>query len=234
MSFQVSGDAATTRTNLGLGDAATKTVGTASGNIPLVSSLKTVGGSSIIGSGDIATLPSGGSAGQVLKKDGSNNASWGLGGGLLQTVATSYNGYQSFNSNSFVQSSVTSGVINLVGGTSSKFIVSVHLEGEWDHEKQWSMYRSINGGSYQLCPWGNGAGSPNYGLAHFNLDYDVDNNSTIHQANGSYIDSPSASSSIEYRVYIKCSGGDMWLNRTHGGNPYAAGVCRVVTMEVGV
>jgi hypothetical protein len=203
-------------------------------NALATNTFKTVGGSSILGSGDIATLPSGGSAGQVLKKDGSNNASWGLGGGLLQTVATSYNGYQSFNSNSFVQSSVTSGVINLVGGTSSKFIVSVHLEGEWDHEKQWSMYRSINGGSYQLCPWGNGAGSPNYGLAHFNLDYDVDNNSTIHQANGSYIDSPSASSSIEYRVYIKCSGGDMWLNRTHGGNPYAAGVCRVVTMEVGV
>jgi len=36
MGFQVSGDAATTRTNLGLGDAATKTVGTGAGNVPVL------------------------------------------------------------------------------------------------------------------------------------------------------------------------------------------------------
>ena len=36
MAFTLSGDAATTRTNLGLGDAATKTTGTASGNIPVL------------------------------------------------------------------------------------------------------------------------------------------------------------------------------------------------------
>jgi hypothetical protein len=50
---------------------------------------KTVGGSSILGSGDIATLPSGGSAGQVVKKDASNNAVWGAdeGGKVLQYVS---------------------------------------------------------------------------------------------------------------------------------------------------
>ena len=36
MSVQYSGDAATTRTSLGLGDAATKTTGTAAGNIPVL------------------------------------------------------------------------------------------------------------------------------------------------------------------------------------------------------
>ena len=36
MAFTLSGDAATTRTNLGLGDAATKTTGTAAGNIPVL------------------------------------------------------------------------------------------------------------------------------------------------------------------------------------------------------
>jgi hypothetical protein len=76
MAVTITNDAATTRTNLGLGDAATKTIGTASGNIPLVSSLKTVGGSSIIGSGDISTLPSGGTANQVLTSDASSNATW--------------------------------------------------------------------------------------------------------------------------------------------------------------
>jgi len=36
MSVTYSGDAATTRTSLGLGDAATKTVGTAAGNVPVL------------------------------------------------------------------------------------------------------------------------------------------------------------------------------------------------------
>jgi hypothetical protein len=89
MPVTITNDAASTRTNLGLGDAATKTVGTASGNIPLVSSLKTVGGSSIIGSGDISTLPSGGTADQVLTSDASSNATWAdaaAGGKVLQVV----------------------------------------------------------------------------------------------------------------------------------------------------
>ena len=87
MAVTITNDAATTRTNLGLGDAATKTVGTASGNIPVLDSsgklasgrmptFKTVGGSSIVGSGDISTLPSGGTANQVLTSDASSNATW--------------------------------------------------------------------------------------------------------------------------------------------------------------
>ena len=40
------------------------------------STFKTVGGSSILGSGDIATLPSGGTADQVLTSDASSNATW--------------------------------------------------------------------------------------------------------------------------------------------------------------
>ena len=100
MAVTITNDAATTRTNLGLGDAATKTVGTASGNIPVLDSsgklasgrmptFKTVGGSSIVGSGDISTLPSGGTADQVLTSDASSNATWAdaaAGGKVLQVV----------------------------------------------------------------------------------------------------------------------------------------------------
>lgn len=49
-----------------------------SGSATDLSNLRTVGGQSIAGvGGDIATLPAGGSVGQALVKDGSNNASWG-------------------------------------------------------------------------------------------------------------------------------------------------------------
>ena len=48
-----------------------------SGSATDLSNLRTVGGQSIAGpGGDIATLPAGGSVGQALVKDGSNNASW--------------------------------------------------------------------------------------------------------------------------------------------------------------
>jgi len=66
-------------------------------------SFKTVGGSSILGSGDIATLPSGGSVGQVIKKDGSNNPAWAAdeGGKILQVKAYSIGAFhQSVASNS--------------------------------------------------------------------------------------------------------------------------------------
>jgi len=176
----------------------------------LSTGLKTINGEAIQGSGDIDTK------------------------GLLQTVANSYSGHQSFSSTAYTQTGVSSGVFTPAGGTSSKFIVNVHLEGEWNHERQWKLYRSIDGGSYQECPWGTGTGSPNYGVGHFVFDYDVDNSSTIHNTNGQYIDSPSASSSIEYRVYIRVHSGSMWLNRTVNGNPYSTGICRVTVMEVAV
>jgi hypothetical protein len=107
MAITITNDAVSTRTNLGLGDAATKTTGTGAGNVPLNSNLstvaasgayadvsgtptfKTVGGSSIIGSGDISTLPSGGTANQVVTKNSSNNPVWATpaaGGKVLQVV----------------------------------------------------------------------------------------------------------------------------------------------------
>jgi len=107
MAITITNDAASTRTNLGLGDAATKTTGTGAGNVPLNSNLstvaasgayadvsgtptfKTVGGTSIEGSGDISTLPSGGTADQVLTSDASSNATWAdaaAAGKVLQVV----------------------------------------------------------------------------------------------------------------------------------------------------
>jgi len=45
-------------------------------NALATNTFKTVGGSSILGSGDIATLPSGGTAGQLVTKDAGNTPVW--------------------------------------------------------------------------------------------------------------------------------------------------------------
>ena len=205
-------------------------------NALATNTFKTVGGSSILGSGDIATLPSGGSAGQVLKKDGSNNASWGLGGGLLQTIATSYNGWETYGDyNVWHGTGLRSGVITSVGGASSKYVIQIRLEGEWRHEHQWAVYRSVNGGAFTLCPWGEGAGSPNYNKGQFYFGYDVDHSSTLQNTSGNYIDSPNASNSVEYRVYVvRRSSSTLYINRTADGNPYGTGICRMTVLEVAV
>ena len=99
MAITITNDAASTRTNLGLGDAATKTTGTGAGNVPLNSNLstvaasgayadvsgtptfKTVGGTSIEGSGNIESLPTGGSPGQVVTNTSSGVGTWQDAGG---------------------------------------------------------------------------------------------------------------------------------------------------------
>jgi hypothetical protein len=99
MAVTITNDAGTTRTNLGLGDAATKTVGTASGNIPVLDS-----------SGDLPTstytdtvythpttagnkhIPTAGATDQVLTYSSSGTASWqdaAAGGKLLQMQTAS-------------------------------------------------------------------------------------------------------------------------------------------------
>jgi hypothetical protein len=111
MAITITNDAASTRTNLGLGDAATKTTGTGAGNVPLNSNLstvaasgayadvsgtptfKTVGGTSIEGSGNIESLPTGGSPGQVVTNTSSGAGTW-------QDAATSNAGTSAFHAKS--------------------------------------------------------------------------------------------------------------------------------------
>ena len=87
MAVTITNDAATTRTNLGLGDAATKTVGTAAGNIPVLDGsgkLPAVNGENLTG---IVALPTGGSVGQVVTNTSSGAGNWqdaAAGGKVLQ------------------------------------------------------------------------------------------------------------------------------------------------------
>jgi hypothetical protein len=73
MAFTLSGDVATTRTNLGLGDAATKTTGTASGNIPVLDSSGQIADAQIAAL-SVSKLSGVGTSGQVLTSTGTTTA----------------------------------------------------------------------------------------------------------------------------------------------------------------
>jgi hypothetical protein len=102
MAVTITNDAATTRTNLGLGDAATKTVGTASGNIPVLDSSGDLPTSTYTNTDTVYThpttagnkhIPTSGAADQVLTYSSSGTATWAdaAGGGVagISTGSTS-------------------------------------------------------------------------------------------------------------------------------------------------
>ena len=126
--------------------------------------------------------------------------------GLLNTYAVSYNGHQYWGDTSWNATGLYTVNIPVVGGASSKFIVTAHIEHEGNHEHAWRVYRSVNGGGWTDCAWGEGSGNPNYAKGHFMFTHDADSNSTIDQSTGQYIDSPNASSTIAYRIYIRRTG----------------------------
>jgi hypothetical protein len=133
MAFTLSGDAATTRTNLGLGDAATKTVGTAAGNIPVLDgsgNMPAVDGSALTG---IEALPAGGTVGQVVTNTASGTGGWadvgdtymqvsyqlasGSHGGTANTNAWYARPINTVNSNSISGASLASNSVTLPAGT---------------------------------------------------------------------------------------------------------------------
>jgi len=206
MGFQVSGDAATTRTNLGLGDAATKTVGTgagnvplnsdlgdaatktvgtATGNIPLVDNLKTVGGTSIVGTGDID-----------------------VGGGkVLQVVQGTYSTQTTINTGNTL---TKTGLLVDITPTaaSSKILVLVNF----------SVNRSVAGGSVNKFDLRKDDTSIHiFGGSH------QDGATTVLQtASGMYLDSPATTSATEYSLYV-CGSTSYFFN-------YSS---TIIAMEIG-
>jgi len=94
MAVTITNDAATTRTNLGLGDAATKTVGTASGNIPVLDSSGQIADAQIAAL-SVSKLSGVGTSGQVLTSTGTTTAPTmqdAAGGGISLSGSTSGEG----------------------------------------------------------------------------------------------------------------------------------------------
>ena len=155
-------------------------------NALATSTFKTVGGSSILGSGDIATLPSGGSAGQVVKKDASNNAVWeeDKGGKVLQIKHQAFNSRVSTTSNSWTDTGWTISITPT--STTSKILLTVMMQGMAQYKgiKMTSTNSTIHEPDSNHMS-GNGSGDPYGYLCH-----------TFSEAHAGSV------ATIEYRLYF--------------------------------
>jgi len=258
MAVTITNDAATTRTNLGLGDAATKTVGTASGNIPVLDSsgqiadaqlaalaaskltgIKTVGGVSIAGSGDIATLPSGGTANQVLTSDASGTGTWedaAAGGKVLQVVQatkTDHSAY-TFSAGTWVTMGGFTATITPTLST-SKILVAVTVQGNAGARYiGFKLYRN----STQV-----GMGDARSSASRVSVSSDSNNDSTndyymVKNAAFSYLDSPTSIAALSYTVKVGSDNNSATFktNTTHydGGQAHDhSTLSSIILMEIG-
>ena len=205
MGFQVSGDAATTRTNLGLGDAATKTVGTgagnvplnsdlgdaatktvgtATGNIPLVDNLKTVGGTSIVGTGDIDV--GGGKVLQVHYDD---------------TVTASANG-----SSGWLDTNLSATITPTSATSKILVIVNQVINFSVDTSAQRYYYHNILRGSTQITQTENN-------MRHNDGSFDSPSYVCM-----TYLDSPNTTSAVTYKTQHKVNAGtcDIYAQNASG------------------
>ena len=216
MAFTLSGDAATTRTNLGLGDAATKTTGTASGNIPVLDS------SGKIPSSTVDALPSGGSVGQLVTNTAAGTGTWqdaAAGGKVLQVVQTEYSTYNVTTSTTYIDTGLTATITP--SSTSSKILVIAEVDLQiWGNtgnvRGQINLVGSTNGTVREVLKRSylyNGSGS---------LDHDV----TVMIK----LDSPSTTSAETYKVQMKGENGiTIGINEDQGTNP----TCSITLIEIG-
>jgi len=176
-------------------------------------SFKTVGGTSILGSGDIATLPSGGTAGQIIKKDASNNPAWAAdeGGKVLQILSTSWS--TAISTTTYTSQGLgdyTGWSISITPKSSTSTIL-IQMTGQMSHNGS-NSYGSINlassldsyasgllGTRAQNHHFGNGTGDP----------YTFVGATATH--------SHSTSSAFTYKVYFSThSNGTSYINSPTG------------------
>jgi len=228
MAVTITNDAATTRTNLGLGDAATKTVGTAAGNIPVLDGsgkLPAVSGENLTG---IVALPTGGSVGQVVTNTSSGAGNWqtpAAGGKILQVVQSVYTSHWSTSSSNLSDTPLS--VSLTPSSTSSKILVRYTIPvggSSWNYSSTQLMRGSTSiatGTSVSGIQYQSTTGHRNY----------EDHQTYIHSTE--YLDSPSTTSSITYKVQMRASG-TAYINRTYAtGDPISTTISTLTVMEIG-
>ena len=225
MAFTLSGDAATTRTNLGLGDAATKTTGTASGNIPVLDSSGQIADAQIAAL-SVSKLSGVGTTGQVLTSTGTTTAPTmqdaAAGGKVLQVVQSVTGATTQYNSNTnYVDIAGLSVAITPVK-TGSKFLITANIalggnQGRGAIRLVKDTTELTTGGDCWL-------------LAGFS------NSSQMAPASGTHLDSTgsTAGTSVTFKLTIRINTGGNWtfLNRDEGDTDHA-GVSSITVTEIG-
>ena len=181
----------------------------------------------------VYTLPqTDGSAGQVLRTDGSGNLSWvdDQGGKILQVQATNVSTTSSFNFTTAAAGVTTPATVTITSlAANSKFLVSGMISGEGsiaDYEIGFFLNRII-GGSATPINVGTASGNRKAISQIKNQGYDSGNNASTTSSNtfAPYLDSPSqsAGTAITYAIYIMGmnSNGTFYVNRTVDNTDHA-------------
>jgi hypothetical protein len=200
-------------------------VGAVLGDYTLTTGFKTVGGTSIVGSGDIATLPSGGSAGQIIKKDASNNPSWGDANNA-STLTTGTLNYDVFPVDSVVQIKhlkfdskvVSSGKWVDIGMdlaitpkyANSKILVTVNMQfttngttGGYEIYRNGARREQLVGTSY---------------TTRISARAGCDGTSWVENATAMYYDDADTTSAITYDIRMGTHDGRTWYVNRSGGS----------------
>jgi len=166
------------------------------------------------------TLPqTDGSAGQVLKTDGSGNLSWTTpsAGKVIQIVQDTKT--DTFMTSSASDVEVTGLSVSITPSSSSnKILVSIHLGmvgGQDDSYAGFTLYREIGGSSTDLIKGDAGGGiRPSVtfvGMTNNFEDYNA------YSASFEFLDSPNTTSAITYKIKVRSgySNNNIYINRMH-------------------
>ena len=152
-----------------------------------------------------------GSAGQVLKVNGSGNGlTYGVGGGITQVLTAQDTSTGSLNLSTIntLYDIPNMNVTITPASSSSKFLISYQIVGETDsggvHAHSMVLKRAISGGATTLIRGDNSTSRTGIFNQQASIYYSGDNDSTPEIASvANYLDSPSASAAVTYTVQMQ-------------------------------
>lgn len=189
---------------------------------------KTVGGTSILGSGDIATLPSqSGASGKVLKSDGTN-AAWGESGKVLQVIQDTNTSLVTASNNT--RTEILSATIT-PSSTSSKILCQYHISsGSIGNE----FLTYLQKGTTDIYKY-TGTGITGTERKGTTINHDNGNSWGANNTSAFYLDSPNTTSSQTYSVEALQDISTMYVNRSSGtsSTDSQGGTSTLILMEIG-
>jgi hypothetical protein len=177
-------------------------------------------------------LPTGnGSSGQFLQTNGSGALSWAGGGKILQIVSTTKTDTFSTSSTSFVD--ITSFSVSITPqSTSNKILIFVTVNS--GAQTRDARYRLVRGSTDIAI--GDAASNRTRVTFQGGNNHDASTDTAVMRtATMNFLDSPSSTSSITYKLQISSYTNTVYVNRSHidsDSSDYNRGVSTITVMEV--